>query len=49
MATGASLAGYLKDLTSTFQVPFLVSGVTTGICLLIFVLFYEKGKKAMAL
>jgi len=49
MAIGASLAGYLKDLTSTFQVPFLVSGVTTGICLLIFVLSYEKEKRATAL
>jgi len=47
MAIGASLTGYLKDLTSTFQVPFLVSGATVGFCFFIFILFYEKGKKAM--
>jgi len=49
MAIGASLAGYLKDLTSTFQIPFLLSGAAVGFCFFIFILFYERRKKATAL
>jgi len=31
-AAGVALAGYLKDLTATFVVPFLLSALIIGIC-----------------
>jgi MFS family permease len=44
-ALGAGVGGYLKDLTSTFQTSFVVSGTTIGFCLLYFVFFYKNGGK----
>jgi MFS family permease len=32
MVLGASLAGYLRDLTSTFRVPFFLSGFIVSCC-----------------
>jgi MFS family permease len=48
-AIGVSLAGYLKDLTSTFQVPFLLSGGIIGFSLFIFILFYDRKKRTKVL
>lgn len=43
-AIGVAIAGWLKDLTATFVVPFLLSALIIGICPVILMLMKEKGK-----
>jgi len=45
-AAGVALAGYLKDLTATFVVPFLLSALIIGICPVFLVSLKErKGRR----
>jgi len=44
MVVGASLAGYLRDVTSTFRVPFFLSGFIVSCCFFMFLLGNKKNR-----
>jgi MFS family permease len=45
MVLGAGLAGYLRDVTSTFRVPFFLSGFIVSCCFFMFLLGDKKGRR----
>ncbi|MDP1989488.1 MAG: MFS transporter [Syntrophales bacterium] len=44
-AVGVGIAGWLKDLTSTFVAPFLLSALIIGVCPLFLLLLKEREKR----
>jgi OFA family oxalate/formate antiporter-like MFS transporter len=46
MVLGASLAGYLRDMTSTFRVPFFLSGFIVSCCFFMFLLGNKKNRSS---
>jgi MFS family permease len=44
-AISVAIAGWLKDLTATFVVPFLLSALMIGVCPVILMLMNVKGKR----
>jgi len=44
-AVGVAIAGWLKDLTATFVVPFVLSALIIGVCPVFLIPMREKGKR----